>query len=378
MDILKAEIELKRKGSSTTEGQPTKKKYMRKGDLAKLEAERELEEKKKKSDAEKIERDQSKQKKNIREGINLNSKGINNSGSATPTNPQTEAENENQPELFNISNEEAVRRLRNKGQPIRLFGESDKERRLRLRALQLIEERTEGGRNELMQALEGVEGKMDLEVLPKQTKETKNSGNLASKAAGQGPGELDGSGNDSDGDLAAAQDGEVTVDLNLIKTDPRKIYPQIYFALKRVLKEWEQSMAERPDHIRRSAQGKLVAATQKQSAEYLKPLFKSLRKRELAPDVLQAVAEIVHHMQTREYIRANDAYLRLSIGNAPWPIGVTMVGIHERSGREKIFSNNVAHVLNDEVSRKYIQSLKRILTFAQTKRPPDDLARKMG
>lgn len=38
-----------------------------------------------------------------------------------------------------------------------------------------------------------------------------------------------------------------------------------------------------------------------------------------------------------------------------------MVGIHERSGREKIFSNNVAHVLNDETSRKYIQSLKRLV-----------------
>ena len=42
---------------------------------------------------------------------------------------------------FNISNEEAIRRLRVKGQPIRLFGESDKERRLRLRALELIEEK---------------------------------------------------------------------------------------------------------------------------------------------------------------------------------------------------------------------------------------------
>lgn len=38
------------------------------------------------------------------------------------------------------------------------------------------------------------------------------------------------------------------------------------------------------------------------------------------------MAEIVHYMQTRQYQRANDAYLRLSIGNAPWPIGVTMVG----------------------------------------------------
>lgn len=66
-------------------------------------------------------------------------------------------------------------------------------------------------------------------------------------------------------------------------------------------------------------------------------------------------------MQIREYLKANDAYLKLSIGNAPWPIGVTMVGIHERSGREKIFSNNVAHVLNDETSRKYIQSLKRLV-----------------
>jgi pre-mRNA-splicing factor 18 len=42
--------------------------------------------------------------------------------------------------------------------------------------------------------------------------------------------------------------------------------------------------------------------------------------------MLPRLAEIVHHMQKRQYQRANDAYLRLSIGNAPWPIGVTMVG----------------------------------------------------
>ena len=35
----------------------------------------------------------------------------------------------------------------------------------------------------------------------------------------------------------------------------------------------------------------------------------------------------------------------MAIGNAPWPIGVTMVGIHARTGREKIFSKHVAHVL---------------------------------
>jgi pre-mRNA-splicing factor 18 len=63
-----------------------------------------------------------------------------------------------------------------------------------------------------------------------------------------------------------------------------------------------------------------------QSAEYLKPLFKTLRARSLPADVLGRMAEIVHYMQKRQYQRANDSYLRLSIGNAPWPIGVTMVG----------------------------------------------------
>ena len=41
----------------------------------------------------------------------------------------------------------------------------------------------------------------------------------------------------------------------------------------------------------------------------------------------------------KEYVRANDIYMSLCIGNAPWPMGVTMVGIHERSGRSKIFSS---------------------------------------
>jgi len=176
-----------------------------------------------------------------------------------------------------------------------------------------------------------------------------------------------------------SEPADITIlDLNLIKTDKDKLYPLIYYALKRVLKEWGDAMEERPDHIKRTTQGKLAAATQVQSAEYLKPLFKQLRQRSLPDDMLARISEIVHYMQRRQYQKANDAYLRLSIGNAPWPIGVTMVGIHERSAREKISTDQVAHVLNDEVSRKYIQSLKRLLTFSQTKYPPEDISQLMG
>lgn len=43
--------------------------------------------------------------------------------------------------------------------------------------------------------------------------------------------------------------------------------------------------------------------------------------------------------------------------------------IHERSAREKISTDQVAHVLNDEVSRKYIQSLKRYLDLYYPEQP---------
>ncbi|GAA5838512.1 hypothetical protein JCM11251_003412 [Rhodosporidiobolus azoricus] len=331
-------------------------------------------------------------------------------------------------EKFFVSNETAIARLRQKGQPIRLFGESDKDRRLRLRALELLErEQGEGGggqgqRNEFQRALKGSERAMEVEeavrrregggagskggsAVPSRTGTPMMGGKGKEKAvekegtplsAGEdsaaAASATDGDESDPSGPVAKKtkldadvankepnpKDEEVIVDLSLVKSNPHKVYPQIYHAFKRVLKEWELSLAARPESVRRSTQGKLAAATHATSAEYLKPLFKQLRKRDLQADVLSNLAEIAHHMQTREYLRANDAYLRLSIGNAPWPIGVTMVGIHERSGREKIFSNNVAHVLNDETSRKYIQSLKRLLTFAQAVRPPDDVSQKMG
>ena len=62
----------------------------------------------------------------------------------------------------------------------------------------------------------------------------------------------------------------------------------------------------------------------------------------------------------------------VAIGRAAWPIGVTMVGIHARSGREKIETGKVAHAMNSELQRKYLTSIKRLMTFCQKQR--DDVA----
>ncbi|PWA63626.1 splicing factor Prp18 family protein [Artemisia annua] len=120
---------------------------------------------------------------------------------------------------------------------------------------------------------------------------------------------------------------------------------------------------------KRTARGKSTFATFKQCARYLDPLFKFCRKKVLPDDIRQALMLVVNCCMKRDYLAAMDHYIRMAIGNAPWPIGVTMVGIHERSAREKIYTNSVAHVMNDETTRKYLQSVKRLMTFCQRRYP---------
>ncbi|SPO25384.1 related to pre-mrna splicing factor 18 [Ustilago trichophora] len=409
MDFLKAEIANKRKAadiasssssssSSVSATAPPPSKYMRRGDLERLREQQERSvsaSSSSSSPSKRIKSPSSEGTPHRSTSPTVTSPGL----SAATRAALDTAAGEVEREKFNVTNEEAVRRLRAKGEPIRLFGESDKERRLRLRALELIEEKGGGalGQNDFRTALQSAESATALELLEKRNAASKGKSEQAKLEALQQDAatvaaiteaeaaqreKAEGRGHAAEPSKSTTEREGVgmnsVLDLNLIKTDIDRVYPIIYYTLKSLLEEWADSLASRPDDIKHTMQGKLAAATQVQSADYLKPLFKKLRKRALTPDVLMRIAEIVHYMQKRQYRNANDSYLQLSIGNAPWPIGVTMVGIHERSGREKIFSSNVAHVLNDEVSRKYIQSLKRLMTFAQTKYPPEDISMMMG
>ncbi|CDU22757.1 related to pre-mrna splicing factor 18 [Sporisorium scitamineum] len=403
MDFLKAEIANKRKAaelasasseastSASATAAPPTTKYMRRGDLEKLR------EQQKRSASPSSPPSSHKRLKSSPTDVYPPRDSAAQGMSAASRDALETAAGEVEREKFNVSNDEAARRLRAKGEPIRLFGESDKERRLRLRALELIEEKGGGalGQNDFRNALQSAESATALELLEKRNAASRGKAEQAKLEALQqdaatvaaiGDAEKAQARDDAEdataeGSKAPCRQGvgmHSLLDLNLIKTDIDRVYPIIYYTLKDILQEWADTLAARPDEIKHTMQGKLAAATQVQTADYLKPLFKKLRKRALTPDVLMRIAEIVHYMQRRQYRKANDSYLQLSIGNAPWPIGVTMVGIHERSGREKIFSSNVAHVLNDEVSRKYIQSLKRLMTFAQTKYPPEDISMMMG
>lgn len=247
MEFLKAEIAQKRKAlQEETSNAPRPNKYMRRGELEKLKEEQERKER----EAKEREREEAKTKEvgcicSTRIKIDLNiiksekkaQSSSRASGSPAPGGVSTPTTSEL---TFNISNGDAIRRLRSKGQPIRLFGESDKERRLRLRALELIEGRDTNkgaGLNDFKKVMEGMEVGLDLAEVEKKLLD----------ADGKEKGK------ESDGKekgKAKEEEGVGLLDLELVKTDPDKLYPIIYYALKKVLKEWEQSMDERPGEFK--------------------------------------------------------------------------------------------------------------------------------
>lgn len=180
--------------------------------------------------------------------------------------------------------------------------------------------------------------------------------------------------------LVPEKDMKVDLKIPQDKEGREFLFRQLASYFTMVLKEWDITLARRDREVIESYQGKQAYNAMVQARENMRPLFKKLEKFDLADSILEPVVEIVLAAQERRYVDANDGYLRLSIGKAAWPIGVTMVGIHERSAREKLHESdkNAAHIMSDEITRKFLQSIKRCLSFAQTRWPPTDQLQLMG
>lgn len=156
--------------------------------------------------------------------------------------------------------------------------------------------------------------------------------------------------------------------------DPHKTIHRFF---KNLLRQWENELVNRPDAVKRTLTGRNETKTLKQCKDYIRPLFKLCKNRTLEENIMGSILNIVNFCKEGEFVKANDAYMDLAIGRAAWPIGVTMVGIHQRTGRERINADKVAHVMNSELQRKYLTSVKRLMTYCQKLRPDVDPSKKV-
>ncbi|GLD92053.1 hypothetical protein PINS_up000586 [Pythium insidiosum] len=252
---------------------------------------------------------------------------------------------------------EMKRRLRDLGHPVTLFGETMRQRMQRLRR---AEHDAASRREEEL----GEGHDIRNQFVGHQRDDDEHEGPSRDDVEDEATVPPEGRAGDSAAGLAAREDG--TDDPHAVDEKELEDDVLVYRFFKSMLLRWEQDLADRPDHVKRTAQGKLATKTMKQCKDYIRPLFKLCKRRQVPADILPNLVEIVRFCRMGEFVRANDAYIRLAIGNAAWPIGVTMVGIHERTGREKINANKQAHVMNNEAQRKYITSVKRLISYAQS------------
>lgn len=250
-----------------------------------------------------------------------------------------------------LPRKEVIRRLRERGQPIRIFGESDEDAYLRLKQLEISEPDTSNGMvNDFKAAMDKVNEEINkncersLDTTGNRNDVSISNLNTNIEEMQSLVSELSPTNNQND-DRSLAKDCEI-----------------ISKFLRFILESWGKELNARPIHEKTSQAGKTISARYTSTRANLKPLFKLLKKNTINRDILRQLKLIARELVNRNYTQATCHYIDMSVGNAPWPMGVTMVGIHDRTGREKISQNNIAHALNDETQRKYIQGIKRLMT----------------
>ena len=304
-------------------------------------------------------------------------------GSAKDEDVASAADGALDPDIAALEPDDAIRRLRRLGQPATLFGETHRDRLARLHHTQtqlaaaMAQEEhgaTGAQANEKQAELRALEefakrqrerGVAAAELAAKKTAAAKKAAAAGPSAGAEGSAE----GGAEDEDLARVfAEAAKAVARNRAAESAEPI-DQVAVYFKSLIEEWERELESKPEDWVYSNAGKQSVANCRLCKQHMRPLFKRIKRRELPVDIERALFLIVKSMKERNYKKAADMYIGIAVGNAAWPIGVTSVGIHERSAREKIGAQTQAHAMHDEETRKYLQSIKRLITFAQRAYP---------
>lgn len=259
-----------------------------------------------------------------------------------------------------LPRKEVIRRLRERGQPIRLFGETDEDAYMRLKQLEISEpDASNGMGNDFKAAMDKVNEEIN-NSCERSMDSTINKADVSTTELNTNIDEM----RLLVQELSASNN---TTDERVIGKDCEIISRFLRF----ILESWGKELNARPIEEKTSQEGKNISARYTSTRANLKPLFRLLRKKDISRDILRQLKLIAKDLVAKNYKDATSHYIEMSVGNAAWPMGVTMVGIHARTGREKISQNNIAHALNDETQRKYIQGIKRLITQFTNMFPTD-------
>lgn len=281
MDLLKAEIERKRKAtaalidSTNPDSRVGGTRFIRQSDLVQHRLQQQvalqeaLDAKRRRSEAG-AQSEGGEGNVNDKDSHGTSNNGDNSTHGAAITVPGPSAQER---EYANMSDGQVRTRLRQLGKPVALFGESNTERVARL---------SEADREKVSNASN--------EVYANEFRLTA-AGHGSNGVLGS-PGENDGGDNDDEDEDDHSHGSEtkeaksyefVPTHFSDDKSLPRRKVIYKYFRF--LLKSWEWDLNKRPEQEKRVVKGKMETKMQKQCRDYIRHLFKLCKKDEIPPDI---------------------------------------------------------------------------------------------
>lgn len=120
-----------------------------------------------------------------------------------------------------------------------------------------------------------------------------------------------------------------------------------------------------------------------QTRDALLPLLQQLKRGVVNKELLKSLADVAELAQQREYAKANDVYIGLTIGKALWHeqldlgeqrahwSGSGNLRTMQRQTVEKDWQR-ASSFDTDPVVQRYVHALKRLVTYMQSQRPSED------
>lgn len=148
-----------------------------------------------------------------------------------------------------------------------------------------------------------------------------------------------------------------------VETNKRQLEMQVRLSLKGILSLWEAMPQQPPEPY-------TVGMLREVKRDLVKLLYK-LRAGKLEESIILSLATIIYYIQLQDFVKANESYMKLSIGNVAYPIGIRDVGIHARHALLKITGEDkstIANVMKSESTRKWILGVKRLISYSETRK----------
>lgn len=149
-------------------------------------------------------------------------------------------------------------------------------------------------------------------------------------------------------------------DIGHIQEKKKSLELQIRKFFKYMISVWEQNPESPPQQY-------TLALLEQVKKDMIKLLYK-LRAGKLSDSIIISLSTIVYYIQHQDFVKANESYMKLSIGNTAWPIGIRDVGIHARSALSKITGEDkstVANIMQSESMKRWIIAVKRIISYTE-------------